>query len=129
MARNIRPNMIVQQQDSVDLADADGDVTLTLRCPGDGASVIDFMLISTTAGTGASADHNVTLEHDISTAGVALTGVAALDADGTAQTTTATAKGNGFHNTVMGTRLQLQNVESAAISNGAIVTVIVRWQL
>lgn len=131
MARKVPFNMVVvQQQDSVDLADAAGDVALTLRCPGDGAKVLDWKVISTTAGTGAGANHNIILEHGSGAAGVALTGTIALDADGTAETTT--ASGNGLlvqPATTMGTLLQINNTESAAISNGAIVTVIVRWIL
>lgn len=120
--------VVVQQQDSVDLGDANGVVALTLRCPGDNANVLDMTLISTTAGTGTSANHLVTLQ-DVDT-DTDLTGVATLDADGTAQVTEGSANGVlGHARLALGARLQLNNTESAAISNGAIVTVIIRWIL
>lgn len=129
MARGpLRPHTIVQTQMGVDLGDADGDVALTLAVPGDNARVIDVSYTIETAGTGASANHNITLEAGTGAAGAAIAAVAALDADG-AVGLTVTAKGTGAAGLLRGVALQLANAESAAISNGAIVNVVIHWQL
>jgi hypothetical protein len=111
----------------IDLADAAGDVALTLCVPGDGAQVVDVSITIETAGTGASANHLVTLEQGTAGAGAAIASVMTLDADG-AVGLTATAKGTRVKCT-RGVALQLANAESAAISNGAIVNLVIVWAM
>lgn len=132
MARTVRDQgIVVLQVYNIDLGDADGDVALDMMCPGDGAVVLDWTVQISTAGTGSGANHNLTLEHGTGAAGVALAPVLAVDADAVAGTIT-TGDGNGTQPTggsVIGTKIQIANAESAAISDGAIVDVQVRWQL
>jgi len=101
-----------------------------MMCPGDNAFVLDWSVQISTAGD-TDEDHLLTLEHGTTTAGVALTAVLAVDCDGTAGTVT-TGDGLGrpaTGGTVQGTKIQIKNVEDAAITDGAIVDVLVRWQL
>lgn len=131
MARKVRAvggDIVVLQQASVDLGDAAGKVALNIRVPGDGARIMDFKLISTTAGTG-NFTHSVTVERV--SGNTDLTAVAALDADLAAETSTAEANGLTVQPYLTwGEAIQLDNVETGGdITNGAIVTVIIRWIL
>ncbi len=131
MARSVRDKGIVcLQVNNIDLVNADGDVAMDMMCPGDDAFVLDWTCQISTAGTG-SENHNLTLEHGTGAAGVALTAVLDVLADATAGTIS-TGDGLGRPSTggtVMGTKIQIKNVEEGAISNGAIIDVLVRWQL
>lgn len=133
MARKVRDNIVVLQVYNIDLGDANGDVALDMMCPGDGAIVLDWSIQISTAGTGAAANHNCVLEHGTTSAGVALTPLLAVDADAVAGVVvTGEALDSATQRavaTVQGTKIQIQNTESAAISNGAIVDVLVRWRL
>lgn len=120
--------VIAQTQMGVNLGDAAGDVPLTLCVPGDDARVVDVSYTIETAGTGAAANHLITLEAGTGAAGAAIAAVGTLDADG-AVGLTVTAKGTGASGLLRGTALQLANAESAAISDGAIVNVVILWQL
>lgn len=127
MARKLKGNQFVQTVAAVDLGDADGDVVIDAAAPGDSAVVESVTYTIQTAGTGASANHLITLEKGLATAGTAIAAVGTLDADGAAGLTVE-AFGNGV--TVnRGETLQLANAESAAISNGAIVNVVIYWRL
>lgn len=127
MARKLKGNQFIQTIGNVDLGDADGDITLDAAAPGDLATVESVSYTIQTAGTGAAANHNITLEKGLAGAGTAIAAVAALDADGAAGLTVE-AEGNGV-TVLRGETLQLANAESAAISNGAIVNVVIYWRL
>lgn len=128
MARRHRNYSTVQTQMGVNLGDAAGDVALALCVPGDNARVIDVSYTIETAGTGSGANQLITLEAGTGAAGAAIAGVATLDADG-AVGLTASADGTGAAGLLRGVALQLANAESAAISDGAIVNVVIHWQL
>lgn len=131
MARKIRiplSDIVVTQQASVDLGDANGKVAInSCRVPGDGARLLDAKITTTTAGD-TNANHLVTVERV--SGNTDLSGVMTLDCDGTAETTSASADGLSSQPVLsMGEAIQLDNVESAAISNGAVVHVVLRWIL
>ena len=133
MARRVGAprSLVVLQQDTLDLTASAGDIAMTMTCPADGARVVSWSVKISTAGTGASANHELILEHGLTSAGVALTPQLDLDADGAAELT---VQGEGLALdaqpvTVEGTALQILNAESAAISTGAIVDINVLWQL
>ena len=133
MARRVGAprSFVVLQEVTVDLGNAAGDVALTMNCPADGARVVSWSVKVDTAGTGAAANHELVLEHGLTSAGVALTPILELDADGAAELI---VQGEGLALdaqpvTVEGTALQILNAESAAISDGAIIDVSVLWQL
>jgi len=135
MGRKVRAgihNIVVQYFVGADMLNADGDIALALpvRCPGDGAKVLDWTVVIENAGTG-SENHDMTLEHDLTTNGVALTEVTPVLADAAAETKV-TGEGLPFSDqpeTVAGMRLQIKNVEAGAITDGATVGGIIRWAL
>lgn len=127
MPRKLKGNQFIQTFGNIDLGDADGDVTLPGGAPGDGAVVESVSYTIQTAGTGAAANHNITLEKGLAGAGTAIAAVGALDADGAAGLTVEAA-GNEV-SVLRGQTLQLANAESAAISNGAIINVVIYWRL
>ena len=132
MARTVRDfGIVVLTAYNVDLLNADADIATDMMCPGDGAFVLDWTVQISSAGTGSAANHELVLEHGTGAAGVALTAQLDIDADGTAGLIV-TGDGIGrpaTGGTVQGTKIQVKNVESAAISNGATVDILVRWQL
>jgi hypothetical protein len=131
VARTVRDKGIVcLQVNNIDLVNASGDVAMDMMCPGDNAFVLDWTVQISTAGD-ATENHELTLEHGTTTDGVALTAQLDVVADATAGTVY-TGDGLGRPSTggtVMGTKIQIKNVEGGAIGNGAIVDVLVRWQL
>jgi hypothetical protein len=119
---------VVTSQASVDLVDAAGDVALTMLVPGDDATVIDVTYTIVTAGTG-SFSHTLTLEAGLAGAGAAIAEATTLLADG-AVGLRAIAKGLQNVRLTRGTILQILNAETGGdITNGAIVHVVVNWQL
>lgn len=115
---------------AVDLVNADGDVATGMLCPGDGAKVVTLVYTVQTTG-GDAQNHALTLEHGLTTDGVALsegTLVANDDAAGVITTGIALAP-TAQPNTVYGTMIQIRNVEGGAISNGLILDVSVLWEL
>lgn len=133
MARKVGAprSFVITSATGVDLVNADGDVATGMLCPNDGAKVVRVSYTMKTAGTGAAANHNLTLEHGLGAAGVALTPVIAVDADAVDGVI---VTGDGLDSasapdTVEGTQIQVKNVESAAISDGAILVISVLWQL
>ena len=134
MPRRVRgpmDNVVIQEFSDVDLVNAAGDVTLTgLRCPGDGARVLDWAIVISTAGDAAE-NHELTLEHGLAGAGFAVSAMVEVLANAAAQTVT---QGDGMgadapKTTLMGTQLQIQNVEGGPIANGAIIDGVIRWIL
>ncbi len=124
-------SFVITGAKAINLLEADGDVATGMLCPGDGAKVVRVSYTMETAGTGAAANHNLTLEHGLAAAGVAMTPIIAVDADAVDGVI---VTGNGLDSavhpdTVEGTQIQIKNVESAAISDGAILDVSVLWQL
>jgi hypothetical protein len=95
--------------------------------PGDDATVIDVTYTIVTAGTG-SENHVLVLEAGLAGAGAAIAESTTLLADGAAGLR-AIAKGLQNVRLTRGTILQINNTEGGAISNGAIVHVVVNWQL
>lgn len=95
--------------------------------PGDNAQVIDVTYTIVTAGTG-SENHVLVLEAGLGAAGVAIAESTTLLADG-AVGLRAIAKGLQGVVLTRGTILQINNTEAGAISNGAVVHVVVNWQL
>lgn len=132
MPRTVRDQgIVVLQVYNIDLTSDPVDVALDMMCPGDGAFVLDWSVQVSTAGVGAAANHEMVLEHGTGAAGVALTAQLDLDADAVAGTIV-TGDGLGrpaTGGTTQGTKIQIQNAESASITTGAIVDVMVRWQL
>ena len=132
MGRTIRDQgIVITQAFSADLTAASADVSLNMLCPGDGAQVIDWSLTANVVGVG-DGTHTVTLEHGRGAAGVAVSAPIAFLAvtDATAGEVIGTADGVYLATTLAGTQMQLKNVESGTnITTGAIVDVLVRWQL
>ena len=121
---------VITEAHALDLGDAPGDVITGIICPGDGAKVVEYTMTIRTAGTGAN-NHELVLEHGLTTAGVAMApqlDVLATSAAGTIFTQEALDP-NGQPVTVKGTVIQFANAESGAISNGAIVDVSILWRL
>ena len=134
MARTIRDKgIVVQQVYNIDLTAASVDVALDMMCPGDNAFVLDWTTQGSTVGVGAGT-HTLTLEHGTGAAGVALADdIAFIATTGAAAGDLNTADGLGRPSTggtVQGTKIQIRNVESGTnITTGAIIDVMVRWQL
>lgn len=136
VSRKTRKGIVVLQVYNIDLTATAGDVAIDMMCPGDGARVIDWTVQTSTVGVGAFT-HNLTLEHGTGAAGVALTPilpVLAEDAAGVIHT----GPGLQFSSqigalglkTAQGTKIQILNAELGGdITTGAIVDVMVRWQL
>jgi len=130
MARNQRPFMVATTQAVVDLTDTAGDVALAMAVPGDGARLIDVSFTIQVTGVGSAANHNLTLEAGTGAAGVAISTLAALDADGAVGlTVTGTPAGTGLTGLTRGVELQILNAESASITTGAIINVVILWQM
>ena len=131
MTRTVRDQgIVVLTAYNVDLVNASGDVATDMMCPGDNAFVLDWTVQISTAGDTAE-NHELVLEHGTSTAGVALTAQLDIVANATAGTI---YNGDGLGapisgGTTQGTKIQIKNVEGGAIGNGAIVDILVRWQL
>ena len=130
MARKQRPNIGAVTQVGVDLVNAAGDVATTLVVPGDGAVLVEASITIETAGTGAGANHVVTLEAGTTGDGVQISGEMTLDADGAVGlTATAGPALTGVTGLTKGVALQLKNTESAEITNGAIVNLVALFQM
>ena len=109
------------------------DIPTTMVCPGDGAKVVSVSATIKTVGVGDE-NHNLILEHGFAAAGVALTPQFDVHAGVTLAPVGTIVTSDGLPasaqpDTVQGTAIQLQNTEEGAISTGAIVDMIVIWQL
>lgn len=130
MARIQRPNIVQVQHSALDLTGTAGDIVTTMVVPGDGARLVEVSYTIKTTGVGASANHNLTLEAGVGGAGVAISPVTALDADGAVGLTArAGPLLTGLTGLTKGVNLQVLNAESAAITTGAIVNVIALFAL
>lgn len=134
MARTIRDKgIVVMQVYNIDLTAASVDAALDMMCPGDDAFVLDWTIQSSVVGIG-DGTHTLTLEHGTGAAGVALTAEIAVLAV-TDMTAGAIHSADGLGGpisggTTQGTKIQIKNVESGTdITTGALVDVMVRWQL
>jgi hypothetical protein len=134
MARTVRDQgIVVMQVYNIDLTAASVDVALDMMCPGDNAFVLDWTIQSSTVGIG-DGTHTLRLEHGTTTDGVELSAEIAVLAV-TDMTAGAIHSADGLGRpstggTTQGTKIQIRNVESGtAITTGAIVDVMVRWQL
>lgn len=122
---------VVTEATVVDLTSDPGDVETGMTCPGDNAKVVSVAYTMQAKGTGSAANHQLTLEHGLGAAGVALTLVVDVDADA-ANGTIVTADGldrSGQGVTTLGTMIQLLNAESASITTGAKLDIQVLWEL
>ena len=123
-------SFVITNASAVDLTDAAGDVTTGMLCPGDAAKVVRVSYTMRTAGTGTQ-NHNLILEHGLAGAGAALTGTIDVLADAAAGTI---VTGDGLEfgaqpATLEGTVIQILNAEEGAISDGAILDILILWQL
>ena len=123
-------SFVITSAAAIDVGNAAGDVATGMLCPGDNAKVVRVSYTMQTAGTG-SENHNLTLEHGLAAAGVALTPIIDVLADAAAGVIV-TGDGLEFDdqpNTIEGTMIQILNAEEGAISDGAILDISVLWQL
>lgn len=122
---------VLTEATAIDLTATAGDVETGMICPQDGAHVAHVTYTIMTAGTGSGANHELILEHGLGAAGAALTGQVDVDADAVAGVIT---EGDGLAyasqpTTVRGTMIQILNAESASITTGAILDIVVLWEL
>ncbi len=132
MARRTKRDrtFVITGATGINLLDTPGDVATGMLCPGEGAMVVRVSYTMKTPGTGTQ-NHNLTLEHGLGAAGVALTGIIDVLADAVAGIIV-TGDGLPYQShplTVEGTQIQILNAEEGAISDGAILDISILWQL
>ncbi len=119
-------------EQGVSLGDAAGDVVVDSCVPADSVTVVDVSYTIETAGIGAAANHLLNLQAGTAGAGFDIAAQAVLDADGAVGLTVVAV---GLPNTETsfplsgGVALQIANAESAAISTGAIINLVIFWNL
>lgn len=124
----------VQTEISVDLTNASVDVSLALISPSPGARVVSWWFRTTTVGTGTGV-HTITLEAGAGAGGgriasslaVASPGVDESYLEGSGQDNLDTLAEDELDKP--GAPLQIQNVETGAITQGVVGTVGIVWQI
>lgn len=133
MARQIRPNMVIQEILTTAIGDSDATTLFDAVVPGNGATLVQVIATQKTAGgtTGTFSIQVMTGAADAKNVAVGdASAVTFIDADAVAGTVHGSFRPNGkVAIDAEGQHLAIKTVKTGTVSSGAVLLLSLLWQL